>query len=229
MTRSDRDINRQQLVIATSNPGKMREFRAILPASVDLLSLADLGLDSPEETGRTFLENAVLKAEYASRASGLSVIADDSGLEVDALSGRPGVLSARYAGPGSTDAANNRKLVRELAQLPSAERSARFVCAVAFRSPEGLQLTAEAAVAGEIIDEPRGSNGFGYDPYFLLTDPGTKACNGRTMAEIDLHEKSQVSHRRMAIDRLIHRAQKQLASQPALGILTGNNQGIVHK
>lgn len=204
-----------RLVVATTNSGKLREFRAILPATTELVTLSDLGLEGPEETGRSFLENAVLKAQYACVKSGLPAIADDSGLAVDGLSGEPGVRSARFAGPNATDKENNRKLVESLAARPEACRTARFICAVAFEAPGGLQLRAEASLHGQIVDVPRGDNGFGYDPHFVLDDPEATEFNGRTLAELELGEKSLISHRRRALDQLLHLAAQKLTSNPA--------------
>ncbi len=220
----ERHSARETLVIATSNAGKLREFEALLPARLKLLSLADLSLDSPPETGRTFLENAVLKAEHASRISGYAAIADDSGLAVAALDGRPGVRSARFAGPDASDEDNNARLIAELERVSANNRAATFVCAVAFQSPNGLQLTAQAAVAGEITNEPRGNNGFGYDPHFVLTDPDAREFSGRTMAELTLNEKSRVSHRRRALAALIRAAQSLDHEKTSVALLLPDSQ-----
>jgi len=196
-----------RLVVATGNPGKLREFRALLAGlPFQLQSLADLGLKSPEETGATFLANATLKARHAAALvaaadpGGLSaaVLADDSGLEVDALRGAPGVYSARYAGAGASDRENNAKLVAALADIPFEERRARYRCAlVLVRSAADAQpLVAEGVWEGYILNAPKGAGGFGYDPYFWLPDLGLSA------AELDPARKNRISHRGMAIRML---------------------------
>jgi len=179
---------RPTLLIATNNKGKLVEFRALLPTSIDVKTLADLGLDSPEETGTTFAENARLKAETAARQAKLIAIADDSGLEVDALGGAPGVYSARYAGAEANDDANRVKLVRAMADVPLAQRSARFQCSVAIATPDGNTVLSAGTCEGSIGWQPKGTNGFGYDPLFIFPD-------GRTMAELPSEEKNQISHR----------------------------------
>lgn len=178
----------QRLLIASNNRGKLKEFRALLPADVQLFTLADLGLPSPEETGTTFAENAQLKAELAARRTNMIAIADDSGLEVDALDGAPGVYSARYAGENATDAMNCAKLLDTLREVPGSHRSARFRCAVAIACPDGETIMESGTCEGSIGWEPRGANGFGYDPLFVLPD-------GRTMAELPSDEKNLISHR----------------------------------
>jgi XTP/dITP diphosphohydrolase len=181
-----------KLLIATSNQGKLREFRTLAPNGVELVSLADLGLPSPEETGSTFAENADLKALSAASTSGLLALADDSGLEVDALGGAPGVYSARYAGEPVSDSRNIDKLLRELDGLGPDKRSARFRCVVSIASPSGVLARADGSCEGSIGYAPRGDHGFGYDPVFVLPD-------GRTMAELPPAEKNLISHRAKAI------------------------------
>lgn len=181
-----------RLLIATSNQGKLREFRALVPEGVELVALADLGLNAPEETGVTFAENADLKALAAAQASGLLALADDSGLEVDGLDGAPGVYSARYAGEPASDERNVELLLANLRKRTGAARSARFRCAISIASPGGVLARGEGRCEGEIAEQPRGSNGFGYDPVFLL--PG-----GRTLAEYEPEEKNAISHRSNAI------------------------------
>lgn len=195
-----------RLLLGTANPGKLRELRAILDGvPAELLSLDDLrgrdGLgDPPEvaETGRTFLENALLKARAYAAWSGLAALADDSGLEVDALGGAPGVHSARYAGPDATDQANLDKLLRELAHagVPPGRRSARFRCAAVLADPAGPWWHAEGVWEGQVIDTPRGSGGFGYDPVFV------PAGWDRTSAEVDQATKDAHSHRGRAFRAL---------------------------
>lgn len=185
------------LVIASSNPGKLREFRELLgQLPFDVVGLSDLRLAAPSETGSTFLENALLKARHASKVSGAAAIADDSGLEVDALGGAPGIYSARYA--GADDAANNAKLLAALEATPLAERSARYRCALVFVADESdpSPLTAEGVWEGRILDSPRGSAGFGYDPYFWLPELN------KTAAELSLEEKNRLSHRGAAMRAL---------------------------
>jgi XTP/dITP diphosphohydrolase len=187
-----------RLVLATGNAGKLREMREILaPWQVDVQALSAFTQSAAEETGLTFVENALLKARFAARASGLPAIADDSGLEVDALHGAPGIYSARYAGPTADDTANNAKLLHELAAVPEALRTARYRCAmVLLRWPEDPSpVIAQAAWEGRIGQQLRGSGGFGYDPLFLL--------DARTAAELDADEKNQRSHRGQALRGLV--------------------------
>lgn len=185
----------KQLVVATRNHGKLTEIQAVLDGLVDeLLCITDLP-DLPEtvEDGATFVDNALKKAREASQACGLPVLADDSGLVVDGLDGRPGVLSARFAGPGADDAANNQKLLEELAFLPSASRKAAFVCVMAFVHPDGTEQVFQGVVTGHILNGLRGDGGFGYDPLFLVD--GFQ----QTMAELSLEEKNRISHRGQAL------------------------------
>ena len=186
-----------RLLLATNNPGKAAEFRQLLAGcGWDLVTPAELGLTiEVEETGQTYAENATLKAvEYAS-ASGLVTLADDSGLEVDALDGRPGVLSARYAGADRTDQERVQALLEELAGVPDDERTARFRCVIAIADTTGRVELVDGTVEGRIGHEPRGKNGFGYDPIFLLPD------RGMTTAELPPDEKNTVSHRAMAAQK----------------------------
>jgi XTP/dITP diphosphohydrolase len=180
-----------RLLLATSSQKKLAELRSIfagLPLS--LLTLRDAGVEMEvEETGETFRDNAALKAEQYARAAGLPALADDSGLEVDALGGDPGVRSARYAGPDATDDDRIALVLGALDALPDAPRSARFRCVMALADPERLIDTVEGVCEGTIAAAPRGSNGFGYDPIFLLPDLG------RTMAELTAAEKDALSHR----------------------------------
>jgi XTP/dITP diphosphohydrolase len=184
------------LVIATSNVGKLREFRALLrDLPFDIRSQTELGVAAAPETGATFLENALLKARHAAKLTNAAAIADDSGLEVDALNGAPGIFSARYAGVGADDAANNAKLLAALRGVPMELRRARYRCALAFVAgpSDSWPLTAEGVWEGEILDLPRGSAGFGYDPYFYLPELS------RTAAELDPDEKNRRSHRGSAL------------------------------
>jgi XTP/dITP diphosphohydrolase len=181
---------------ATGNPGKLREFRlAAERFGVDILELPDFkDIPACEETGRTFEENAVLKARYYGQHAPGRLFADDSGLEVDALDGRPGVVSARYAGPGSTDAMNNALLLGNLRGCE--DRHARFVCVIALVNRGELIRTFRGVVEGEILEEARGTEGFGYDPLFYFQP------YGRSFGEISAEEKMAVSHRGKALTAL---------------------------
>jgi XTP/dITP diphosphohydrolase len=189
-----------RLLLATTNPGKLREVRAILAGiPAELVRIDELGLGRPpvvEETGTTFLDNALLKARSYAIWSGLATLADDSGLEVDALGGLPGVRSARYAGPDATDQANLDKLLRALAGVPPQRRTARFRCAAVLVSLEEGEWAAEGVWQGRIAEHPRGRGGFGYDPVFV--PDGWDA----TSAEVDQAAKDAVSHRGQAFRAL---------------------------
>jgi XTP/dITP diphosphohydrolase len=185
-----------KLLIATNNPGKVREYEELLTdLSVEITFPAQEGLTlDVDETGDTFEENARLKALAFATASGLLTLADDSGLEVDALDGAPGVYSARYAGPDADDVGRYRKLLAALADVPPGQRSARFRCVVALAQPDGTVRTADGICEGEIGFEPRGDYGFGYDPIFIV-----EGYNGQTMAELDPDLKNRISHRARAV------------------------------
>ncbi len=197
------------IVLASGNRGKLEELRALLGPSVTVASAIELGAEMPEETGTTFAENAILKAEAIARQTGHMAIADDSGLEVDALDGAPGVYSARYSGDGATDERNTQKLLRELQGVPSSQRSARFrsVIAIAF-SPHDIVTTA-GSCEGRIAETPKGRNGFGYDPVFELPD-------GRTMAELMPDEKNAISHRGHAMRDAVDVIKERLAHDDSL-------------
>lgn len=182
------------LVVATRNKGKLGEYEHILAGlPLTLRSLSDLGIDHDvEETGATFVENALLKARAYGELAGLAVLADDSGLEVAALDGAPGVHSHRFAGPGADDAARNALLLQKLQGVPFHARLARFVCVIAVRLPDGTEQTVEGTVPGVIEEQPKGTGGFGYDPLFFLLD------EGMTMAELPATRKNQISHRAVA-------------------------------
>jgi XTP/dITP diphosphohydrolase len=190
----------ERLVLATGNAGKLRELREILaPWNVDVRPQSEFTTAHAAETGLSFVENALLKARFAAGASGLPAIADDSGLEVDALQGAPGIHSARYAGPASSDADNNLKLLDELQETPNAARGARYRCAMVYlRWPlDAAPLIAQAAWEGRILRSPVGLNGFGYDPLFEVA--GTR----RTAAQIEPAEKNRISHRGQALRALL--------------------------
>jgi XTP/dITP diphosphohydrolase len=185
-----------KLVIATNNPGKLREFRALLDGcGFELVTPGELGVDfNPEETGATFEENARLKAVEAARITGLPALADDSGLEVDALDGRPGVFSARYAGAGRTDPSLSdedrvRIVLDEMAGVPDDRRAARFRAVIAVATPEGDVRTVDGVFEGRLAQEPRGEHGFGYDPIFFVPE------EGMTSAQLDPERKNGMSHR----------------------------------
>ncbi len=191
-----------RLIVATNNAGKIAELHRLLPDDIELLTLAQAGLVSPEEHGDTFAANALLKARHAAPHAD-AAIADDSGLLVDALDGEPGVRSARFSGEGASDESNNRELLRRLAGVSQNHRGARFVSAAAFVSRSGEELVVEASIRGVILDAPRGANGFGYDPLFELDDRDARAFAGRTMAELSIDEKNAISHRGRAVRMLI--------------------------
>ncbi|MBN2471938.1 MAG: RdgB/HAM1 family non-canonical purine NTP pyrophosphatase [Anaerolineae bacterium] len=186
------------ILVGTQNAGKRREYEELLAdlpvrwVSPQAVGLGDFEAD---EGGETFEENARRKALDYARAAGLPVLADDSGLEVDALDGAPGVYSARYAGPGTTDEDRYRKLLGALENVPEPARAARFVCVVALALPDGAVYTARGTVEGAIGRFPRGAEGFGYDPVFVLPD-------GRHMAELPAAEKHAISHRGRALQAL---------------------------
>lgn len=189
------------IVVATGNAHKLVEIEAILSEALPgtrFVALGQLGdFDDPEETGTTFAENALIKAHAAVAETGLAAVADDSGLVVDALDGAPGVYSARYAGVHGDDAANNAKLMRELADVPEAERTARFMSVVALVRADGTELMGTGACEGHVGFEGRGEYGFGYDPFFLPND-----TPGKTMAELTPEEKNAISHRFHALKDL---------------------------
>ena len=188
------------VVLATGNAGKLREMREILaPWGVEVRSLAEFTGAAAEETGLTFVENAILKARHAASVSGLPAIADDSGLEVDALHGAPGIRSARYAGPGADDAANNARLLQALEAVPEAGRTARYRCAMVFlRWPEDpAPVVVQAYWEGRIARQGCGTGGFGYDPLFLVDD------GARAAAELTAEDKNRRSHRGLALRGLV--------------------------
>ena len=183
-----------KLLVATGNPGKLKEFAGLLEdVPFELVSLEDLGIhEKVAETGSTFVENAALKATSYAEISGMLTLADDSGLEVKALGGEPGVQSARYGGDGGSDAQRTALLRQNLESVPEEKRQARFRCVIALSRPTESPVFFQGECRGRITVSPRGGRGFGYDPVFLLPELG------RTMAELDAHEKARVSHRGMA-------------------------------
>ena len=189
-----------RVVLATSNAGKLREMRNILaPWQVDVRPLVEFSAGNADETGLTFVENAILKARYAATAARLPAIADDSGLEVDALHGAPGIYSARYAGPAADDAANNARLLQALVDVPAAERTARYRCAMVYLrwGEDPAPIVVQASWEGIIAREPHGSGGFGYDPLFSVLG------DQRTAAQLPDDMKNRLSHRGQALRRLV--------------------------
>jgi XTP/dITP diphosphohydrolase len=189
-----------RVVLASANAGKLRELAALLaPLNLTLTAQGALGIAAAEETGSTFLENALLKARHAARVAHLPALADDSGIEVDALGGRPGVFSARYAGEGASDEDNLRRLLEELEGVPEERRGARYQCVIVLVSDAGERppLVARGTWEGRIARAPRGAGGFGYDPVFLPQG------EWRTAAELSAAEKNAVSHRAQALRALV--------------------------
>lgn len=188
----------RELLVSTRNRGKLKEFEALFAGVVDrLLSPADIpGVPEVTEDGATFRENAVKKARAAALAIGKPVLADDSGLVVDALGGRPGVFSARFAGEEASDDDNNAMLLREMVSLPAEQRTAAFRCVIAICFPDGSCQTFDGELRGVILDAPRGTGGFGYDPLFLVPE------YGQTLAELPLEIKNSISHRGKALEKL---------------------------
>lgn len=189
-----------ELVLASANPGKIREFGQLFaPLGLRVRPQSEFGVVDVEETGLTFVENALLKAREASRISGLPALADDSGLEVDALSGQPGIYSARYAGEPKSDARNNAKLLEALAEVSGSARSARYWCALVYlrHANDPVPIIVQRSWEGQILDKPRGEGGFGYDPLFWLPSLGMSA------AELGAEEKNRISHRGRALEAML--------------------------
>lgn len=188
------------LVLASGNRKKLEEMNAILaPLDMTIVPQSDFDVPEAEETGLTFVENAILKARNAARHTGLPAIADDSGLEVDALNGAPGIYSARFSGVGASDAKNNALLVEMLGDLPDAPRTARYQALLVLmrHAEDPTPLVCQGSWEGEIVLDPRGEFGFGYDPHFQISG------DGRTAAEMPPAEKNRVSHRARALQQLI--------------------------
>lgn len=188
-----------KIVLASNNKGKVREFGELLAGQhIQVLPQAEFSIPDADETGLTFVENAIIKARHAAQLSGLPAIADDSGLEVDVLDGRPGIYSARYA-DGQGDAANNAKLLAELKDVPAEKRTARFQCVMVFmrHAADPTPIIAQGTWEGQILTELRGAGGFGYDPLFFVPEKGV------TAAELDADSKNALSHRGQALRKLI--------------------------
>ncbi len=199
----------RKIVFATSNEGKMKEVRMIMAdMGVEVLSLKDLGIKADvEETGKTFEENAIIKATAISVLTGELTLADDSGLEVDYMRGEPGVYSARFMGEGTSYHIKNNEIIKRLENAKGAERSARFVCAIAAVFPDGEVLTTKATIEGEISYKEEGENGFGYDPIMYLPEYGT------TTAGLSLEEKNKISHRGKALRLMKEKLEQRLSEK----------------
>jgi len=190
----------QRIVLASGNPGKVREFNELLSShGFEIVPQSDFEVPEVEETGLSFVENALLKARNAARHSGLPAIADDSGLEVDALQGAPGIYSARYAGPDASDQENYEKLLNALNGVPDAERTARFQCLLVFmrHAADPTPLICQGTWEGRMLPAPQGDNGFGYDPVFYVPEEG---CSS---AELPPEVKNRLSHRGQALQQLV--------------------------
>lgn len=195
----------QKIVIASNNAGKLREFQHLLSDSgFELIPQSDFKVKDAAETGSTFVENAIIKARHACAQTGLPAIADDSGIEVDALNGRPGVYSARYFGPGASDADNNTKLLTELTNVPLEKRTARYHAVLAYmrHADDPTPILCHGSWEGIILTAARGENGFGYDPLFYVPS------HNCTAAELEKAEKNRISHRGLAMAELLARLQK---------------------
>lgn len=197
-----------EIILASSNRGKLIELRRLLPDNYLVRTADEAGVEMPEETGTTFAENATLKALAGLRQTGSITLADDSGLEVDALDGAPGVRSARFAGEPSNDEANNRLLLERLRNIPEERRSGRFRSAVAVALWDGTVHVSEGTLEGAVSRAPRGTNGFGYDPLFQPIGMN------RTLAELSLAEKNEISHRARALRAALGWLIEQLSTSP---------------
>lgn len=182
-----------KIVLASNNAKKVHEMRACLPTDFELVTAADFQIESPPETGTTFVENAIIKARHTSQVAGIPAIADDSGLEVDFLNGKPGIYSARYAGPEASDADNNKKLLGIMEGIEV--RTARFRCVIVYlrHALDPMPIIAAGTWEGEIIQQPDGDGGFGYDPLFFVPELG------KTVANMSADQKRQFSHRGQAL------------------------------
>lgn len=190
----------KKVVLASGNKGKVREINQILAGlDIEVVPQTEFGVEEVEETGLTFVENAILKARNAAQVTGLPAIADDSGLEVDALKGEPGIYSARYAGVGATDEANLQKLLAEMESIQEPERTARFQCLMVYmeHGSDPTPLICQGTWEGRITTEPQGENGFGYDPVFLVPE------HNCTSAQLSSDEKNSLSHRGQALRKLV--------------------------
>ncbi len=190
----------QTIVLASGNPGKLREFQSLLGnLGYDIRPQSEFNVDNAEETGLTFVENAILKARHACKATGHAAISDDSGIEVDALNGAPGIYSARFSGENADDAANNEKLLADLEGLPTEQRTARYQCVLVYMAHalDPTPIIAQGSWEGTILEAPLGENGFGYDPLFWVP---THNCSS---AQLSKETKNGMSHRAIAMKKLI--------------------------
>ncbi len=190
----------EKIVLASNNAGKLREIQAVLDQQrFHLIQQSEFNVSEVAETGTTFVENAIIKARHAAQHTGLPALADDSGIEVDVLQGAPGVYSARYAGSGADDEANNAKLLSQLADIPDTQRTARFQCVIVYmrHAQDPMPLICQGTWEGTILRKITGQNGFGYDPLFFVP---THGCSS---AELDPEEKNRISHRAQALHKLI--------------------------
>lgn len=195
----------EKIVLASNNAGKVREINELLKAfDLNVVPQGDYDVDSVEETGLTFVENAIIKARYAALKTGLPAIADDSGIEVDALNGAPGIYSARFSGEGATDKENNIKLLEDLKDIPEEERTARYQCVMVFmrHAADPTPIIASGSWEGVILNAPKGDGGFGYDPLFYVA---THQC---AAAELRAELKNKLSHRSKALINLLHQLQE---------------------
>jgi len=195
----------EKIVLASNNAGKVREIHDLLKEfDLEVVSQSEFNVDSVEETGLSFVENAIIKARYAALKTGLPAIADDSGIEVDALNGAPGIYSGRFSGEDASDKDNNKKLLQELKDMPTEKRTARYQCVMVFmrHASDPTPIIASGSWEGVILDAPKGSGGFGYDPLFYIP---THQC---TAAELSAELKNKLSHRAKALISLLHKLQE---------------------
>lgn len=198
-------MQQNRIVLASNNPGKVVEINTLLsPHKMKAIPQAELGVDDAIEDGLSFVENALIKARHAASKTSLPAIADDSGLEVAALNGEPGIYSARYAGDGATDKDNLQKLIHQIESIPEAKRQARFVCVMVYmrHANDPIPIISQGLWEGKLITEPTGENGFGYDPIFYLAD---RNC---TSAELEPAVKNSLSHRGKALQELISKLKR---------------------
>ncbi|WPE16750.1 XTP/dITP diphosphatase [Candidatus Thioglobus autotrophicus] len=194
----------KKIILASNNSGKIREFNTMLAGMYEVVSMHEMQVEEVPETGLTFVENALIKARNASAQSGLPALADDSGIVVDALEGAPGIYSARFAGNHGDDEANTQKLLDEMAQVPDAQRSARFWCAIVFveHANDPTPIIIQRGWEGEILREKSGNNGFGYDPIFYVP------THKKSSAELSAEQKNTISHRGKALQALLAELKK---------------------
>ena len=191
-------MSKQTLIFATGNMGKVNEFRQMLGEDYEILSMKDLDVDVDiVEDGNSFEENAVIKARAVAAATGRMVLADDSGFEVDALNGEPGIYSSRYLGEDTPYSIKNAEILKRCENVPDEERGARFVCVIACAQPDGQVETVRGVIEGKLAYEPKGENGFGYDPIFFYPE------RGMTTGEMEPEEKNAISHRGQAVRKMV--------------------------